>query len=69
MREFVVIALLAFRGADRPGLVAHRQRAIGFGATREELFEVLETCLVPGGAPTFHRGLGALMEVPDDGQK
>ena len=28
-----------------------------------ELFEVLEACVVPGGAPTFHRGLGALMEV------
>ena len=27
------------------------------------LFEVLESCMVPGGAPTFHRGLGALMEV------
>ena len=63
VREFVAIALLAFRGADRSGLVAHMQRAIRLGATREELFEVLETCLVPGGAPTFHRGLSALMEV------
>jgi hypothetical protein len=26
------------------------------------LFEVLETCMVPGGAPTFHRGLSALIE-------
>src|SRR6266404_2366327 len=34
-----------------------------FGATAAELFEVLEACVVPGGAPTFHRGLGALMEV------
>lgn len=68
VREFVAIALLAFRGADRQGLVAHMQRAIRLGATREELFEVLETCLVPGGAPTFHRGLGALMEVKADGQ-
>jgi alkylhydroperoxidase/carboxymuconolactone decarboxylase family protein YurZ len=63
--EFAVIALLAFRGADRAGLVAHMERAIRLGATREELFEVLETCLVPGGAPTFHRGLSALMEVKD----
>ncbi len=69
VREFVAIALLAFRGADRDGLVAHMQRAIRFGATREEIFEVLETCLVPGGAPTFHRGLGALMEVDADGAK
>lgn len=63
VREFVAIALLAFRGADRAGLVAHMERAIRLGATRDELFEVLETCLVPGGAPTFHRGLSALMEV------
>ena len=63
VREFVAIAVLAFRGTDRPGLVTHMRRAIRLGATREELFEVLETCLVPGGAPTFYRGLGALMEV------
>ena len=63
VREFVAIALLAFRGGEKAGLVAHMERAIRFGATREELFEVLEACVVPGGAPTFHRGLGALMEV------
>jgi alkylhydroperoxidase/carboxymuconolactone decarboxylase family protein YurZ len=33
------------------------------GATRDELFEVLAATLVPGGAPTFHRGLSALLEV------
>jgi alkylhydroperoxidase/carboxymuconolactone decarboxylase family protein YurZ len=63
VREFVAIALLAFRGADQAGLVAHMQRAMRLGATREELFEVLETTLVPGGAPTFHRGLSALIEA------
>src|SRR5881398_136825 len=63
VREFVAIALLAFRGADREGLVAHMRRAIRLGATKEELFEVLEATLVPGGAPTFHRGLNALLEV------
>jgi hypothetical protein len=39
------------------------ERAMRLGATREELFEVLETTLVPGGAPTFHRGLSALIEA------
>jgi alkylhydroperoxidase/carboxymuconolactone decarboxylase family protein YurZ len=63
VREFVAIALLAFRGGEQAGLVAHMKRAIRLGATREELLEVLETCLVPGGAPTFHRGLSALMKV------
>src|ERR1700693_418090 len=46
VREFVAIALLAFRGAEKAGLVAHMERAIRFGATREAVFEVLETCLV-----------------------
>ena len=69
VREFVAIALLAFRGVDRSGLVAHMQRAMRLGATREEIFEVLETCLIPGGAVTFHRGLSALREVDADGKR
>jgi len=67
VREFVAIALLAFRGAEKAGLVAHMKRALRLGATREEIFEVLKTCLVPGGAPTFHRGLTALIEL--DGER
>src|SRR4029450_9072487 len=66
VREVVAVGGRACRGAERAGLVAHMKRAIRLGATREELFEVLETCLVPGGAPTFHRGLSALMEVKGD---
>jgi alkylhydroperoxidase/carboxymuconolactone decarboxylase family protein YurZ len=69
VREFVAIAILAFRGAEKAGLVAHMERAIRLGATREEIFEILETCLVPGGAPTFHRGLSALLELKDAGVK
>ncbi len=65
VREFVAIALLAFRGGEQAGLVAHMKRAMQFGATKDELFEILETCLVPGGAPTFHRGLSALMKVDE----
>ena len=33
VREFVAIALLCFRGSERPGLVAHMRRAMEFGAT------------------------------------
>jgi alkylhydroperoxidase/carboxymuconolactone decarboxylase family protein YurZ len=65
VREFIAIALLAFRGADKEALVAHMHRAMRFGATPEELFEVLETTMVPGGAPTFHRGLSALIEATE----
>src|SRR5262249_36987474 len=63
VREVIAIALLAVRGPDKAALVAHMERAMRFGATREELFEVLETCMVPGGAPTFHRGLSALLDL------
>jgi alkylhydroperoxidase/carboxymuconolactone decarboxylase family protein YurZ len=63
VREFVAIALLAYRGTDRETLVAHMRRAIRLGASKDEIFEVLEATLVPGGAPTFHRGLSALLEV------
>jgi alkylhydroperoxidase/carboxymuconolactone decarboxylase family protein YurZ len=63
VREFVAIALLAFRGSEKAALIAHMQRAMRLGTTREELFDVLESCVVPGGAPTFHRGLSALLEL------
>ena len=63
VREFVAIALLAFRGADREALVTHMRRAVRLGVTKEELFEVFEATLIPGGAPTFHRGLSALLDV------
>jgi alkylhydroperoxidase/carboxymuconolactone decarboxylase family protein YurZ len=63
VREFVAIALLAFRGSEKAALIAHMQRAMRLGMTREELFDVLESCVVPGGAPTFHRGLSALLEL------
>jgi alkylhydroperoxidase/carboxymuconolactone decarboxylase family protein YurZ len=56
-------ALIARMKKARGSLVAHMQRAIRLGTTREELLEVLETCMVPGGAPTFHRGLSALLDV------
>ena len=39
------------------------------GATRDELFEILETCMAPGGAPTFHRGLSALIELDTEETK
>jgi alkylhydroperoxidase/carboxymuconolactone decarboxylase family protein YurZ len=63
VREFIAIALLAFRGSEKAALLAHMHRAMRLGASREELFEVLESCMVPGGAPTFHRGLSALLEL------
>src|SRR6184192_3705413 len=59
--EFVAIALLAFRGGERAAPVARMEPAFRFGATRVKIFEVLDTCLIPRGAPTSPRGLTALM--------
>jgi hypothetical protein len=42
-------------GQEKAGLVAHMKRAIRLGATKEELFEVLETCLVRAGADVSSR--------------
>ena len=60
VREFVAIALLAFRGAEKAGRVAHMKRAIRLGATREELFEVLDLPRARRGTDV-HRGLSALL--------
>jgi hypothetical protein len=64
-----VVGVAAGRGAVAPearegrGRPPTRGASAGGVVTREELFEVPETRLVPGSAPTFHRGLGALLEV------
>src|SRR4030095_15559738 len=50
VREFVAIALLAYRGSEKAALLAHMHRALRPGASRDALFAVLETCLIPGGA-------------------
>jgi alkylhydroperoxidase/carboxymuconolactone decarboxylase family protein YurZ len=62
VREFVAIGILAFRG-ETGAVRTHMQRAMRLGATRQELLEAIETCIVPGGAPAFHCGLKALMQV------
>ncbi len=59
VREFVAIGILAFRGNEN-GVRNHIERAMRLGATKQELLEAIETCLVPGGAPTFGCGLRAL---------
>jgi hypothetical protein len=44
-----------------------RKQGAGTGPFDEEWVKVLETCSVPGGAVTFHRGPGALKELDRDG--
>ncbi len=64
-RELVAIAILAFRVRDN-GVYEHMKRALRHGATKQELFEAVETTIVPGGAPTFDCGIRALMRITDE---
>lgn len=63
IKEFIALALLAFRGAPTDVLVSHMKRAMDDGATKEELLEALEAALPAGGAPTFFNGLKALLSL------
>jgi len=64
-RELVALGILAFRG-DVNAVKAHILRALRLGATKQELLDAIETCIVPGGAPTFFVGLSALMKALDE---
>ena len=67
-REFIAIAILAFRGQEN-GVYLHAKRALKLGATKQELLEAIETTLIPGGAPTFGTGLSALMRIEEEEKK
>lgn len=64
-RELIVIAILAFRGSES-GVYEHIKRALKHGATEQEVFEALETAIIPGGGPTFGTGLRALMRIEEE---
>ena len=61
-KEFVAIGILAFRG-NVDTTASHIQRAMRLGATEREILEVIETTLVPGGAPTFFSALSAMIKA------
>ena len=67
-KELITIALLAFRGSEG-GAYEHIKRALKHGATKQEIFEALETAMIPGGAPTFGTGLRALMKVEEEEER
>lgn len=67
-REFIAIALLAYRGRTE-AVYEHAKRALRLGATKRELVETLETALLPGGAPTLATGLQALMRIEEEEKK
>ena len=67
-REFIAIAILAFRGQEN-AVYLHAKRALRLGATKQELLEAMEAMVLPGGAPTFGAGLSALMRIEEEEKK
>jgi len=67
-REFIAIALLAYRGQDQ-AVYEHAKRALRLGASKQELLEAIETTILPGGAPAFATGLKALMRIDKENQQ
>ena len=66
-RELIAIGILAYRGAEG-GVYNHMKRALEHGATKQELYEAIETTIIPGGAPTYSVGLRALMKIEGEQQ-
>jgi alkylhydroperoxidase/carboxymuconolactone decarboxylase family protein YurZ len=66
-REMVIIGILAYRGGNPDGILAHMRRAIEHGATKRELLEAIQSAAVPGGGPTFSAGARALMQLDAEG--
>ena len=67
-REFIAMAILAFRGQEN-AVYLHAKRALRLGATKQELLETIETMVIPGGAPAFATGLSALMRIEEEEKK
>lgn len=67
-REFIAIALLAYRGHDH-AVYEHAKRAMRLGASQQELLEAIETSILAGGAPAFTTGLKALMQIDKEKQQ
>lgn len=66
-REFIAIGILSYRG-EVNSVKTHILRAMRLGATKQEILEVVETSIIPGGAPTFFNGLSAMIKVIEEGR-
>src|SRR5262250_1264136 len=65
VKELIVLGVLASRGLQY-GVEAHMRRAIDYGATKEELFEVIKAA-VPGGGVAYSVGVRALQALEHEG--
>lgn len=66
IREYVAIGILLTRGASDGGIERHMRRALAHGATVKELFQVVQTMILPGGAPVFNRGISILRRIAQE---
>ena len=66
VKELMVLGVLASRGLQY-GVEAHMRRAMGYGATKEELFEAIKAAAVPGGGVAYSVGVRALQALDQDG--
>jgi alkylhydroperoxidase/carboxymuconolactone decarboxylase family protein YurZ len=62
-REMVVCGLLAFRNRPIEAIYLHSKNAMKHGASINDLVEVYELALIPGGGPARNNGLKALRRI------
>jgi len=63
VKEFIALAILAFRGLPAEVIAAHAKRAMDNGASKEEVMEALETAMIASGVPTRLNGLTGILKM------
>lgn len=61
-KELIFTAVLTVLGAGKEHIMGHIKVAAREGATKEEVLEVLELCVLPAGVPKFMLGYEAWKE-------
>jgi alkylhydroperoxidase/carboxymuconolactone decarboxylase family protein YurZ len=60
-RHLLVAVLMAFRALDKPKISRHLQKVLEYGGSERLIVEAFQVAMVPGGAPTLHLGIEALI--------
>jgi alkylhydroperoxidase/carboxymuconolactone decarboxylase family protein YurZ len=62
--ELIAAAVPAVRGY--PSIGPHLRRAMGEGASIQEVIEAMETAAIPGGFPALHFALTYLLKIAEN---
>lgn len=62
-KELILIAILVAVRSPSDHIKTHMHVAKRLGATKKEILEVLEMCLIPAGLPAFMQGFAVWREV------